>query len=77
MFVVNYEHDAQDAQGEQGMNEQMMSADEIADVLKVSPSTVRRLADSGEIPSSKVGVQYRFDLDEVKKAIKQKEDSEV
>lgn len=73
--MINYEHDAQDAQGEQGMNEKMISADELADVLGVSPSTVRRLAASGEIPSSRIGEQYRFDLVEVKEAIKLKEEA--
>ena len=50
--------------------QRMLSAEEVAEVLRVSPSTVRRLAASGEIPSSKVGDQYRFDLVEVKEAIK-------
>lgn len=57
------------------MNEKMISADELADVLGVSPSTVRRLAASGEIPSSRIGEQYRFDLVEVKEAIKLKEEA--
>jgi excisionase family DNA binding protein len=43
----------------------LLTPDEAADLLKVKPSTVTRLARNGEIPSKKVGGQWRFVRDEL------------
>ncbi len=34
--------------------------DEILEVLKLSPVTLRKLVRNGDIPASKLGKQYRF-----------------
>lgn len=39
------------------------TAQDVAALLKVSPDTVYRLAARGELPSFRVGVALRFDLD--------------
>lgn len=42
----------------------------LAKVLKVSTRTVQRMADDGEIPYYRVRGQLRFDLDEVRAALR-------
>ncbi|HQU42147.1 MAG TPA: helix-turn-helix domain-containing protein [Pirellulales bacterium] len=42
---------------------------EIAVQHGVSPRTVRKLAANGELPADKIGKQYRFDENEVARAI--------
>lgn len=34
--------------------------DEILEVLKLSPVTLRKLVRNGDVPASKLGKQYRF-----------------
>ena len=40
--------------------QRLMSAVEVADLLAVSPATVRRLIRSGELPAVRVGGQHRI-----------------
>lgn len=47
----------------------MLSINELAARLSVSPCTIRRLAKKSRIPFSRVGRQYRFDLDKVRAAL--------
>ena len=46
---------------------------EVAEMLRVSPDTVYRLAAKGELPSFRVGVALRFDLDELEPFLKQRQ----
>jgi len=46
-----------------------LSAKEIAAQHAVSERTVRRLADTGQLPADRIGRVYRFDPCEVAKAI--------
>ena len=42
-----------------------LTLDEVAEYLKLSRTTLYRLAQDGEIPASKVGSQWRFDREEI------------
>ena len=44
---------------------QIVTAKELSQYLKLSESTIYKLAASGEIPGFKIGDSWRFDLDEV------------
>lgn len=47
--------------------EKLMTLEEVADYLRLSKDTVYRLANTGKLPASKVGNQWRFrrgDVDE-------------
>jgi excisionase family DNA binding protein len=48
----------------------IMIAKEVADFLKLSESTVYKLAAKGEIPAFKVGDSWRFEMDEIQQLIK-------
>lgn len=39
---------------------EIMTTDEVASVLRVTPQHVRNLAKSGEIPHMRIGNEYRF-----------------
>jgi excisionase family DNA binding protein len=57
---------------------QIVTAKELSQYLKLSESTIYKLAASGEIPGFKIGDSWRFDLDEVMakiRGIKRKEKS--
>jgi len=43
--------------------------DEVLEVLKLSPVTLRKLVRSGDVPASKLGKQYRFLGAELLKAL--------
>jgi excisionase family DNA binding protein len=45
--------------------ESLLTTEEVAAFLNVSPATVRRLARIGELPALRVGRQLRFDRAEV------------
>ncbi len=49
---------------------QTLTAEEISERLKVHPNTIKSLAIKGKIPAMKVGVQWRFYLEDVEKALK-------
>jgi len=42
-----------------------MTLEEVADYLRLSKDTVYRLANTGKLPASKVGNQWRFRRDDV------------
>lgn len=52
------------------MKTEGLTIEELADALGVKPSQVMRLGAKGVIPSYMVGRYRRFDLDEVKAALK-------
>ena len=43
----------------------LVTAKELSDYLKLSDSTIYKLALNGEIPGFKIGDSWRFDMDEV------------
>ena len=47
-----------------------MSIKQLAELLVVSPDTVRRAARSGLIPSTREGTAYRFDWEKVRQAMR-------
>ena len=48
----------------------IMSARDVAKYLKLSFSTIYKLAASGEIPGFKIGDSWRFEMKEVQKLIR-------
>jgi excisionase family DNA binding protein len=53
--------------------DRMLTAEEMAAVLSVNVLTVLRMAGRGDIPSYKIGRQYRFDADEVLASLKREQ----
>ena len=51
-----------------------LTAKELSHYLKLSDSTIYKLAAEGELPGFKIGDSWRFDLDEILKVIQQKKD---
>jgi excisionase family DNA binding protein len=51
--------------------ENIITAKEVGKYLKLSESTVYKLAYSGEIPGFKIGDSWRFDMEEIQKMIQQ------
>jgi excisionase family DNA binding protein len=50
----------------------IVKAKELGDYLKLSDSTIYKLALNGELPGFKIGDSWRFDMDEVIEHIKRK-----
>lgn len=48
----------------------IVTAKELSKYLKLSESTVYKLASQGELPGFKVGDSWRFDMDDILKVIK-------
>lgn len=51
--------------------EKIMTAKELSQFLKLSESTIYKLASNGEIPGFKIGDSWRFDLEEIQKMIRE------
>lgn len=51
-------------------NKTIVNVSELSALLKVSPQQIRTLARCGNIPSLRVGGQYRFILEDVLKSLK-------
>jgi len=51
--------------------ENIITAKEVGKYLKLSESTVYKLASSGEIPGFKIGDSWRFDMEEIQRMIQQ------
>jgi excisionase family DNA binding protein len=51
-------------------NDGWITAEELADFLKTPVASIWRLSRSGQIPSYRLGRLMRFDLDEVRAALK-------
>lgn len=56
------------------MSEVLATCTEIAQFLRVQPSTVRRLAAQGEVPAFKVGRQWRFSMSKVREWAERRSD---
>lgn len=52
--------------------QEIVDVKEVAEFLKLSEETVYHLAKSGQIPAIKIGNQWRFDLNEIKRIFKNK-----
>ena len=50
----------------------IVTARDLCDYLKLSDSTIYKLALNGELPGFKIGDSWRFDMDEVVEHIKAK-----
>jgi excisionase family DNA binding protein len=48
----------------------VVTAKELGQSLKLSESTIYKLANDGELPGYRIGDLWRFDLDEIIKVIK-------
>ena len=51
--------------------QKLIGVQELAELLSLPPASVRRYARCGKLPFFKVGRLLRFDVDEVKAAIKE------
>ena len=51
--------------------ENIVTAKEVGQYLKLSESTIYKLAASGEIPGFKIGDSWRFDMEEILKMIRE------
>lgn len=49
----------------------IVRAKEVGQYLKLSESTIYKLAATGEIPGFKIGDSWRFELDEIQKMIRE------
>ena len=52
----------------------IVTAKELGDYLKLSDSTIYKLASEGEIPGFKIGDSWRFDMEEILDRIKVKKE---
>ena len=50
--------------------EKLITAKELAQFLKLSESTIYKLASNGEIPGLKIGDSWRFDLQDIARMIR-------
>ena len=55
------------------MDEEILTIREVADLLKLHPKTVNKLANSGKLPGYRIGRQWRFRKSEVLKALEKKD----
>jgi len=53
----------------------IVTAKEVGQYLKLTESTIYKLASIGEIPGFKIGKSWRFDMDEILKRIKSIKDT--
>ena len=51
--------------------EKLMKAKELSQFLKLSESTIYKLASNGKIPGFKIGDSWRFELEEIQKLIRE------
>ncbi len=51
--------------GNDGELTTLLTLKEVANLLRLSPQTVYKMLDGGEIPAIKVGSQWRFDPKEI------------
>ena len=49
---------------------QLLTAEEVADFLRVKPATVYEWAKSGKIPASKVGRLWRFQREQIEEWVR-------
>jgi len=51
--------------------ENIVTAKELASLLKLTESTIYKLASRGELPGFKIGDSWRFEIDEILKLIQE------
>ena len=51
--------------------EKLLTAKELSQFLKLSESTIYKLASNGDIPGFKIGDSWRFEPEEIKKLIRE------
>jgi excisionase family DNA binding protein len=51
--------------------EKLMKAKELSQYLNLSESTIYKLVSNGEIPGFKIGDSWRFELEEIRKLIRE------
>ena len=51
--------------GNQNMADRLMTVEEVAEYLRVKPSTVYKWAKEGKIPAAKVGWLWRFEREQI------------
>jgi len=54
------------------MGEEILTNREVADLLKLHPKTVNKLAISGKLPAYRIGRQWRFRKSEVLKLLEKR-----
>jgi len=52
---------------------ELLTIEEVMDLLRVSRDTVYRLAASGKLPGRKIGRAWRFPKDEIESYVRQRE----
>ena len=50
----------------------IITAKELANLLKLGESTIYKLASSGQLPGFKIGDSWRFEMDEILKLFRRK-----
>jgi excisionase family DNA binding protein len=55
----------QERQGKQSLGDGILTAREVAAYLRLTETTVCKLASSGELPGFKIGKSWRFDRGEI------------
>jgi excisionase family DNA binding protein len=55
------------------VGEEILTTQEVADLLKLHPKTVNKLAKSGKVPAYRIGRQWRFRKSEVIKLLHKKD----
>ena len=55
------------------MTDAILEAEEVAEMLRVHPRTIMRLASQGKIPGFKVGGQWRFRREAIDQYIREQE----
>jgi excisionase family DNA binding protein len=55
--------------------ETWLDTTDIAALMNTSTRTVYRLAESGRIPAYRVGAEWRFDLSEVREALRERSEA--
>lgn len=53
--------------------DEILTTQEVADLLKLHPKTVNKLAKSGRVPAYRIGRQWRFRKSEVVKLLQKKD----
>ncbi len=54
------------------MMDEILTIREVADLLKLHPKTVNKLANSGKLPGYRIGRQWRFRKSELLKALEKR-----
>lgn len=57
------------------MQSELLSTNELADTLKLSPGTIRGWVTAGKIPAVRTGKNLKFELDAVRAALEKQDGS--